>query len=231
MSRSKHTRPRKVLAASRVRAPVEPRGRGDPSDQRALLRELKEVGIHAELARPVGEVAAPLPRVVCKHPKKGCHHPAGKADIKGVLRFFGEECTYGLRSVELVQGQIPWAEGSLRLGRLMVPGRIVIFDQAHPPWRVPGPLPEHDEEWLLRAGAVLQIESGGRCVNVAWPDETLRDFMLFDVLMHEVGHHLIQQYKGKRTLRVARTKDHEAFADRFAYKCRLAYQRNRNAVT
>jgi hypothetical protein len=231
MSRSKHTRPRKVLAASRVRAPVEPRGRGDPSDQRALLRELKEVGIHAELATPAGEAAAPLPRVVRKHPKKGFHHPAGKADIKRVLRFFGEECTYGLRSVELVQGQFPWAGGSLRLGRLMIPGRIVHFDQAQPPWRIPGPLTEHDEERLLRAGAILQIESGGMCVNVAWPDDTLRDFMLFDVLMHEVGHHLIQQYKGKRTLRVARTKDHEAFADRFAYKCRLACQRRRDAVT
>lgn len=230
MSRSKHTRPRKVLAASRVRAPGEPRGRGDSSDQRALLRELKEVGIHAELAAPVGEVAAPLPRVVSKHPRKGCHHPADKSDIKGVLRFFGEECTYGLRRVELVQGQFPGAGGSLRLGRLMVPGRIVLFDQAHPPWRMPGPLPEHDEERLLRAGAVIQIESGGPCVDVAWPDETLRDFMLFDVLMHEVGHHLIQQYKGKRMLRVARTKDHEAFADRFAYKCRLAYQLHRNAA-
>jgi hypothetical protein len=40
------------------------------------------------------------------------------------------------------------------------------------------------------------------------------------VLMHEVGHHLIQQYKGKRRARVARTRDHEAFADGFARRCR-----------
>ena len=228
MSRSKHTRPRRVLAASRVRAPDEPRGRGDPSDRRTLFRELKELGIHAELATPVGEVAAPLPRVVCRRPRKGYHHAAAKADIQAILRFFGEQCTYGLRSVELVQGQNRRPEGRLLLGRLMVPGRIVLFDLAHPPWRIPGPLPEHDEERLARAGAVIQIDSGRSYVTVAWPDETLRDYMLFDVLMHEVGHHLIQQYKGKRTLRVARTKDHEAFADRFAYKCRVAYQRQRN---
>ena len=49
---------------------------------------------------------------------------------------------------------------------------------------------------------------------------------LFDVLMHEIGHHLIQHYKGKRTVRRARTADHEAFADRFAQRCRLAYRRD-----
>jgi Zn-dependent peptidase ImmA (M78 family) len=47
--------------------------------------------------------------------------------------------------------------------------------------------------------------------------------MLFDVLMHEVGHHVIQQYKGKRPARVARTKDHEALAERFAARCRELY--------
>jgi hypothetical protein len=47
--------------------------------------------------------------------------------------------------------------------------------------------------------------------------------MLFDVLLHEIGHHLIQQYRGKRTARVARTRDHEACADRFALQCRLLY--------
>jgi Zn-dependent peptidase ImmA (M78 family) len=44
--------------------------------------------------------------------------------------------------------------------------------------------------------------------------------MLFDVLMHEVGHHLIQHHKGKRQARVARTRDHEAFADAFARRWR-----------
>lgn len=58
---------------------------------------------------------------------------------------------------------------------------------------------------------------------ITWPGDSLREFMLFDVLMHEVGHHWLQQYKGKRPARVVRTREHEAFADEFARRCRLIY--------
>lgn len=63
---------------------------------------------------------------------------------------------------------------------------------------------------------------------VSWPATTLRDYMLFDVLMHEIGHHLLQQYTGKRMARVARTKDHEAFADLFAQQCRSLWEEARD---
>jgi hypothetical protein len=66
---------------------------------------------------------------------------------------------------------------------------------------------------------VESCDDGGATI-VSWPSTTLRAFMLFDVLMHEIGHHLIQHYKGKRPARVARTRDHEAFADAFAQRCR-----------
>ena len=72
---------------------------------------------------------------------------------------------------------------------------------------------------------MLEIPEGGAHALVSWPGKTLRDFMLFDVLMHEIGHHLIQQYKGKRRARVARTRDHEAFAAHFARRCRLLRER------
>jgi len=51
----------------------------------------------------------------------------------------------------------------------------------------------------------------------------LRDFMLFDALMHEIAHHRLQQYTGKRTARIARTADHEAYADQFAAQCRAQF--------
>jgi hypothetical protein len=47
--------------------------------------------------------------------------------------------------------------------------------------------------------------------------------MLFDGLMHEIGHHLIQQHTGKRTARVMRTGDHERRADAFADACRKTW--------
>jgi hypothetical protein len=50
--------------------------------------------------------------------------------------------------------------------------------------------------------------------------------MLFDVLLHEIGHHVLQHGKGKRLVRIARTRDHEAFATRFADLYRAAWSRS-----
>ena len=70
-------------------------------------------------------------------------------------------------------------------------------------------------------GAVLDIAAAA--TRVEWPDETLRDFVLFDGLMHEIGHHLVQHHRGKRSRRVMRTTDHERYAEAFAAACRLAW--------
>jgi len=62
---------------------------------------------------------------------------------------------------------------------------------------------------------------------VDWPETTLRRFMLEEVLLHEIGHHVLQQHTGKRPVRIARTRDHEAFAARFAEKQRAALAKSR----
>jgi hypothetical protein len=111
----------------------------------------------------------------------------------------------------------------LLLGTLLVPGRIVLYDQPPSPWLLPGRLSATEQERLSRAGAVIELAGAGSQTVIVWPGTTLRDFMLFDVLMHEVGHHIIQHYKGKRHVRVVRTKNHETFADHFAHRCRLRY--------
>lgn len=160
-----------------------------------------------------------LPRIVVGRAGEGRHHPAGKAEIAAVLRYFGEACVYGIRSIELRRGA-PDRQG-LHFGRLVVPGRILLDDLPLPPWHLPGRLRRSEMARLERAGAAVERRDGATLV--AWPGETLRDFVLFDVLMHEIGHHLLQHHKGKRTARVARTRDHEAFARRFAERCRAAF--------
>lgn len=195
-----------------------------------LARVLKEHGIvvgdaHIPIA---GAELAPLPRLHVKRPRPGHIHAARKADIRRILRFFGEQCTYGLRSIELVHGDSVAAGGGLLLGRLIVPGRIVLYDHPSAPWQLAGRLSDQVRDKLRRAGALVESTGTGAYTIVWWPDTTLRDFMLFDVLMHEIGHHVIQQYTGKDRARVARTKDHEAFADRFAIQCRLAYGNQRS---
>jgi len=212
-----------VLAASRVRAPYEPRGSQDRSLERRVARAFKEDGILLESpALPLAQ-EAPLPRIVVQPPRAGHCHPASKAAIEELLRFFGPACYYGLRRIELVQGN--HRDDRLVFGRLVVPGRIILYDQRPSPWTIAGALTADQLEVLCRAGALPETTTAGLHMTVVWPGETLRDFLRFDVLMHEIGHHMIQQYKGKRTLRVARSKDHEQWADAFAYRCRCVYQK------
>lgn len=157
-----------------------------------------------------------------RRPREGHVHPAGKGDIAHILRFFGESYLYGVRSIELVQQNV--VDGNnLLMGRLAVPGRIILYDQPPSPWLLPRGLSAEAIDKLCHAGAVVEVCSPSAHMVIWWPGTMLRDYMLFDVLMHEVGHHLIQQYTGKHRARVARTKDHEAFAGGFARTCPLLY--------
>jgi hypothetical protein len=213
MSRSKHTDPHRVRAPRRVRAPYAPRGQGEPHRRHALLRSLKALGgVQIDVTPAPGSTAAPLPRVRIHRPRKGYAHPASSAEIAALLRCVGEVGTYGLRAIELRQGPA-----------LRVPGTVVLYDQPPSPWWLVGRLPQGEQARLRRAGATVEEWDGGRLTVVTWPGGTLRDFMLFDVLLHEIGHHLVQQYTGKRRGRVARTRDHEAFADWFAQRYRRLY--------
>ncbi len=206
-----------------MRNPYEPRSAGDLSSSRQLARQLKEDGVIIETDE-TSEIADPiLPRVITKRPRPGYFHPASKADILQVLQFFGEECFYGVKTIKLMQGAEACGNMTLLMGRLDVPGCIVLYDQAVSPWFVSGTVPKSTRQILERAGATIEICGGGLQTLIHWTDESLRNFMLFEVLMHEIGHHLIQQFAGKRTQRVARTKDHEHYARLFAQRCRESY--------
>jgi len=223
MARSKHTAPRRILVAKRVRAPYASRGAGDARTQQRHARVLKESGLPVPPPPVVVSGNPLLPKILVQHARAGWLHPASRTDIKRVLCFFGESCFYGLRSIELRQASSNSRQEALLFGQLVVPGRIIIYEQKPSPWLIRGVLPTPETAWLRQAGAeVLDL---GQCVQtkITWPRDTLRDFMLFEVLMHEVGHHLIQHHKGKRTMRTARTRDHEAFASRFAQRCRQLY--------
>lgn len=211
----------------RVRAPYELRGRDDRSTRNTVSRQLKEHGI-AFQSEPASYALAPdwpmpLPRLCVKGRGEGRIHPAGKAEIARVLRFFGPSCVYGLRSIELAYCPRTDHDKGLLMGRIIVPGRIVLYDQPPSPWLLSYQLSAGAATRLQCAGAIVERDGPGGPTAVRWPGTTLRDYMIFDVLMHEVGHHMAQQYTGKRRVRVRRTKDHEAFADLFARRCRLLY--------
>jgi hypothetical protein len=139
-------------------------------------------------------------------------HPADRAEVGRLLAFFGPRVIYGLRSVELRQA-LDHGRSGLLLAELRRPGHIVLYEQPGPPWTFAGQLHEVSRQRLVRAGAAVREADG--VTHVAWTAEALRDFMLFDGLMHEIGHHIVEHHM--------RTADHEARADAFAAACRRAW--------
>ena len=159
------------------------------------------------------------PRVQIGRAPAGFVHAATRADVLALLLRAGAECIYGLRAVRL--SVAPRTDGrELRFGRLLVPGVIVLYAQPAPPWVLPGVLPAGEQDRLARAGAEITVAGGGLQTIVTWPGDTLRRFMLFDVLLHEIGHHVLQHERRAPSRRIVRTRDHEAFADQFARRWR-----------
>jgi hypothetical protein len=231
MSRSKHTRPAQIIAADRVRAPREKRGTNDRSDTQRIHLFLKELGIqttdcdikaglatHSSVTVPGAAIM--LPKISVRRPRKGFVHPADRSQIRKILTHFGELSWYGVHEICLVHNPATLAENKLIFGGLSLPGKIVLYEQPDPPWLLIGMLRADQRALLESAGARIEVSSDGTRSKVDWPGDTLSDFMLFEVLMHEIGHHVIQQFKGKREAQVLRKKDHEALALAFARRCR-----------
>src|ERR1041385_1055380 len=216
MSRSKHTDPKTIRAVRRLRAPREGRGADD-------LRRRRELG----LALPPGSAIAGKARrgpsrlrIIVRPPRHGFHHPANKQDVLGTLEAVGPIALYGLRSVELNRAPANRPALGPVFARYCVPGRIILFEQPVPPWRLPGLLKSDIAHRFERAGAILTLLPQVGATLVDWPGGTLRRFILEHVLLHELGHHVLQHHKGKQPVRIARTRDHEAFAARFAERQR-----------
>jgi hypothetical protein len=196
--------------------PKAGRGFGDLGQRRRVGSILKRLGL------PSGEEQGARrsgiqPRIIVRPPRTGFHHPAGKKDVLSMLNVLGPLSRYGLRWVELRRAPANAPASALLFGRYS-PGRIVLFEQPTPPWRLAGLLSNAVATRLKRAGAVLTALTEAGATIVDWPRETLRRFMLEEVLLHELGHHVLQHHKGKRTVPIARTRDHESFARRFAEK-------------
>ncbi|HEY6321190.1 MAG TPA: hypothetical protein VJA16_06500 [Thermoanaerobaculia bacterium] len=161
-------------------------------------------------------------RIIVRPPRRGFHHPAGEQDLVAMLQAVGPAACYGLRSVELGCSPAGGTVPALVFGRYQAPGRIVLVEQPLPPWRLPALVPGGTARRLKRAGAVVTRLPAAGATLVDWPPDTLRRFMLEEILLHELGHHALQHEKGKRPVRIVRTRDHEAFARRFARQLRAA---------
>src|SRR5260370_4167874 len=215
MSRSKHTDPKTIRAARRLNAPRGGRGGGDLSRRRKLGRQRKDIGANAGRDRDKKN-GQPRLRITMRQPRIGFIHPASKQDILGMLKLVGPVGPYGLRTVEFARSPAESLTSAPIFGRYFIPGRIVLFEQPVPPWRLPGLLKPDVARRLKDAGAVLTSLADVGATLVDWPEGTLRRFMLEEAFLHELGHHVLQHHKGKRSERIVRTRHHEASAPRFA---------------
>lgn len=167
------------------------------------------------------------PRILAQKPRRGFFHPLSKRDILEALETIGPIALYGVRSIELAQAPAGRPGAMPASGSYHVPGRVVLYEQPLPPWRLRGTITPAAVKRLEEAGAVLTQMPAVGATLVDWPGDTLHRFMLQEVLLHEIGHHVFQHHKGKRPVRTARTRDHEAVAARFAEKQRAALAKRR----
>lgn len=226
MARTKHTRPKSIIAADRIRKPDGKRSDHDLSCERNLIRALKKLGFETEIDSPNSNLdSAPnhLPRIKVQKARRGFIHPASKEDVRDVLLHFGELAWYGVEEISLSQCQVSSDADKLLLGGLSMPGKVILYEQPKPPWYLAGKLPTDQLKIIEAAGGTVDVSSDGARCKIDWTDDALRDFMLFEVLMHEIGHHIVQHFKGKREAQVLRKKDHEALAESFARSCRESY--------
>jgi hypothetical protein len=222
MSRSLHTDPLAVRAARRLAHPHAGRDAHDPSRRQRQAAWCKRQGLPPPPSPAPASAAPPRPpaglQVRAIPPRSGWHHPAGPREILRLLLQL-PAAAHGLRAIELRPQPSGARAQGLQFGCYGPPGRIVLHELPLPPWRLPGVLSAAGLRCFTRHGAHITHHTVFTIID--WPPQALQRFVLGEVLLHELGHHLLQHHQGKRLGRIARTRDHEAFADRSARRWRV----------
>jgi hypothetical protein len=216
MSRSRHTDPRRVRAERRLSSPRAKRSEGDASGRMRVGRTLKESGLLSTYELENQQQVIVWPRIVVHHPSPGFYHPATQGRLREILETVGPTGVYGLKTVELSRRSEMDGAGSELLARYISPDRIMFFEQKLPPWHYVGRLSDSIRELFERSGAEVCWSVEASATTVDWPGDTLASFLLVEGLLHEIGHHIKQHEARAGTRRIARTKDHEAFANMYA---------------
>jgi hypothetical protein len=166
--------------------------------------------------RAARRAGTPRPLPIDATPARpGFVHPATPRQIARLLTELGPAATYGLRGIQLRERP---AGAGLVVAALRMPGLVLLYEQPCPPWTIAGHLAPESVERLRRAGAI--VDEAAAATRVDWPGDTLRDFVLVEGLLHEIGHHQVQHRRRKRTVRAMRTADHERVATRYANRLR-----------
>lgn len=173
----------------------------------------------APLTVPQGESAPDSflrqPRITTQRPLPGFVLPLQVSDTRRFLTRLGPASVYGLREVRLRQECLFGLRG-VTFAEYILSGILDIYAVPASPWRLAFVPCAADLRTFRRYAAHVDVNETARRTAIRWEPNGLTNFFLYEVLAHEIGHHVLQQHKGKRPAQVCRRADHEACADIYA---------------
>jgi hypothetical protein len=165
--------------------------------------------LRASLRMPRDEDGAIIyPPILSRKPRRGDRHPISAQGLKMRLPGVLPQYLYGLRRIELR------ARRSDRIGEpfgcYLMRERIVVLYSLPMQWK----LDRLSDGWRSQFSAYgAEVCKGDQGIAVHWTNEACLDLWFWDqVVMHELGHHFVEQYRSKNG-RVRTRKAHEALAD------------------
>jgi hypothetical protein len=151
-----------------------------------------------------------LPRIVNRKPRTGDVHPLTRNQVWYYLLMVPPAYVYGLKAVELR----PRKDAVGCPYGLYSPGekRIWLYSCPSREWRFSEEIwPRH--KGVLTSGAqIVTSENASNDVVVEWNDPIDIELLFVDVLLHELGHHYVNQYKSSRGKPATHSRN-EAVAD------------------
>ena len=155
------------------------------------------------------------PRIVTQKPLPGFVLPLRSCDVRLFLTRLGPAAAYGLCEVRL-RRECLFGTIGVTFAEYILPGRIDVYAVPASPWRLAFVPPPADLQAIGRYAARVDVNQAARQTTVWWEPGGLTAFFLYEVLAHEIGHHVLQQHRGKRSAQVCRRADHESCADLYA---------------
>ncbi len=155
------------------------------------------------------------PRITTHKPLPDLVLPLCPSDVRRFFAILGPASLYGLRRVRLRQ-QCLFTPQGVTFAEYTLGGAIDIYAVPPSPWRLAFVPCDSDLRAFTRHAARLDVETTARRTTVWWEPDGLLAFFLFEVLAHEIGHHVLQRDRGRQSTPACRRADHEACADTYA---------------
>jgi len=148
-----------------------------------------------------------LPPILVRKPRRGDEHPIPKSQLERFLSGTRIEYLYGLKRIEM-RARVGVTIGE-PFGVYYFRERTVVLYSLPRVWEL-SRLSDGWERLFVSYGA--RVDRGSP-IHVSWPTRLSLKLWFWDqVVMHELGHHFVEQYRSKNG-RVRSRKAHERLAD------------------